>query len=132
MVEDKTYTTQLSTTGGQIEVAKVVRIELFIAGKLTVIEKSDLPFYLGREDASCDLIVDGDTVSRRHCVFQMRERQVGLLDSSTNGTFIKPGRANPIFIHNDYYPLAGQGAIKLGQTIELDDPELLHYKIITE
>jgi hypothetical protein len=62
----------------------------------------------------------------------MRDHQVGLLDTSTNGTFVRPGRAESVFIHNEYYPLVGQGTIKLGQRIDLEDPELLLYKVVTE
>ncbi len=132
MSEDKTFATRLNTNSARVEIVNYQRIELFYQGKLTVVKKEELPFYFGRDNSVCDLVITGDTVSRKHCVLQMRDHQIGLLDTSTNGTFVKPGRAESIFIHNDYYPLVGQGAIRLGHKIELDDPDVLLYKVVTE
>jgi pSer/pThr/pTyr-binding forkhead associated (FHA) protein len=132
MSDDKTFATRINTNSAKIVIAQFVRIELFYSGKLTVIKRDELPFYIGRDDESCDMVITGDTISRRHCVLQMRDHQVGLLDTSTNGTFVKPGRAESVFIHNEYYPLVGQGTVKLGQRIDLDDPDLLLYKVVTE
>jgi hypothetical protein len=132
MSDDKTFATRINTVSSKALVAQFARIELFYCGKLTVIKRDDLPFYIGRDEEGCDLVISGDTISRRHCVLQIRDRQVGLLDTSTNGTFVKPGRAESVFIHNEYYPLVGQGTIKLGQRIDLEDPDLLLYKVVTE
>lgn len=132
MSDDKTYATRLNTNSAKVVIAQFVRIELFYRGKLMAIKREELPFYIGRDEESCDLSISGDTISRRHCVLQMRDHQVGLLDTSTNGTFVRPGRAESVFIHNEYYPLVGQGTIKLGQRIDLEDPELLLYKVVTE
>jgi pSer/pThr/pTyr-binding forkhead associated (FHA) protein len=132
MSYDKTYATRINTNSAKIEVAQFVRIELFYAGKLTTVKKEELPFHIGRDNETCDMIITGDTISRRHCVLQMRDHQIGILDTSTNGTFVQPGRSASVFIHNDYYPLVGQGTIKLGQRIDLDDPDLLLYKVVTE
>lgn len=132
MTNDETYATRLNTDSAKVVIAQFVRIELFYRGKLFVIKREDLPFYIGRDEENCDLAISGDTISRRHCVLQMRDHQIGLLDTSTNGTFVRPGRADSVFIHNEYYPLVGKGAIKLGHLIDMDDPELLLYKVVTE
>jgi pSer/pThr/pTyr-binding forkhead associated (FHA) protein len=132
MSYDKTYATRINTNSAKIEVARFVRIELFYSGKLTAVNKEELPFYIGRDNETCGMVITGDTISRRHCVFQMRDHQVGLLDISTNGTFVQPGRSASVFIHNDYYPLVGQGTIKLGQSIDQNDPDVLLYKVVTE
>lgn len=131
MIDDKTYATRLNDNSDDVEIAQFLRIELFYFGKLTVIDKKEIPFYLGRDEESCDMIIQGDTISRRHCVLQIRDQQIGLLDTSTNGTYIKPGHSKNVFIHNDYYPLVGQGSIKLGHAIDLDDPEILLYKVVS-
>lgn len=130
MSVDKTYATRLNTDSAHIDIARFDRIELFYQGKLIVIKNENVPFYLGRDHETCDLSITGDTVSRKHCVLQVRDHQIGLLDTSTNGTFIKPGRADSIFIHNEYCPLVGQGAIKLGLKIEDNDPDVVLYKVI--
>lgn len=132
MSHDKTFATRLNTNSARVEIAQFLRIELFYQGKLTLVKKDQLPFYFGRDHSTCEMVVTGDTVSRKHCVLQMRDHQIGILDTSTNGTFVKPGRSDSIFIHNDYYPLIGQGAIGLGHKIELDDPDVLLYKVVTK
>lgn len=131
MNDDKTFATRFNTNSANVEVTPFAQIELFYQGKLHVIKREDLPFYMGRDEGINHMALDGDTTSRKHCVLQLRDQQVGLLDTSTNGTFIRPGRADSVFIHHDYYPLVGQGAIKLGQKIELDDPDLVLYRVIT-
>lgn len=128
---DKTYSTRLNTNSARAEIAQFERIEIFYQGQLSVIKREALPYYLGRDHAACDLVVTGDTVSRTHCVFQFRDHQIGILDTSTNGTYVKPGRAECVFIHNDYYPLVGQGSIKLGQRIDVEDSDVLLYKVLT-
>lgn len=131
MKDDRTFATRLNTHSANIEIASFLQIELFYQGKLRVIKSGELPFYIGRDEGNNDLTVDGDTISRKHCVLQLRDQQIGLLDTSTNGTFVKPGRADSVFIHHEYYPLVGQGAIKPGQQIELDDPELVLYRVVS-
>ena len=70
---------------------------------------------IGREEQSCDLVIDSPMTSRNHCSIEIRENQLGLLDKSTNGTFVKLGRSDSVFIRNEFCPLVGQGYIKLGK-----------------
>lgn len=132
MAEDKTFATRLNSVPPRKEEVRFDRIELFYQGNLIVVKLDSLPFYLGRDHSVSDLAVTGDTVSRKHCVFQLRDSQIGLLDTSTNGTYVRPGRAESICIHNEYYPLVGQGAIKLGQKMDVDDTDVLFYKVVTK
>lgn len=131
MQDDKTYSTRLNTILDSQAAAKAIRIELFFQGKLLSIEKSEMPYYIGRDDNACDLAIMDSTISRRHCVLQMRGNQIGLLDTSTNGTFVQPGRSEALQIHNEFYPLVGKGTLRLGRRIEEDDPELIFYKVVT-
>lgn len=132
MTDDKTFATRFNTRLAKVDQELFSRIELFYHGKLHVIGGEELPFFIGRDEDTNDLTVEGDTISRKHCVLQLRDRQIGLLDTSTNGTFIKPGRADSVVIHHDYYPLVGQGAIKPGHKIELDDPDLILYRVLSQ
>lgn len=131
MSDDRTYATRLNTNASARQSHKTARIELFVQGKLTTIERDELPYYLGRDENDCDMTFAGERISRRHCTFQIRDNQIGLLDTSTNGTYIKLGRAESLFIHNDFYPLIGQGAIQLGQRVDLDDSDIILYKVVT-
>lgn len=131
MNDDKTFATRFNTDSANNQKQTAFQIELFYQGKLHVLRGDELPFYIGRDQEINDLAVDGDTISRKHCVLQLRDKQIGMLDTSTNGTFIRPGRADSLFIHHDYYPLVGQGAIKPGHKIEPDDPDLILYRVIS-
>jgi pSer/pThr/pTyr-binding forkhead associated (FHA) protein len=49
------------------------------------------PLVLGR-DASCDVVVPGNDVSRRHAQIELGETGYVLVDTSTNGTFVNGTR----------------------------------------
>ena len=85
---------------------------------------------IGREQQTCDLTIEGPLISRNHCSIEIRDNQLGLMDKSTNGTVVKLGRAESVFVRNEFCPLVGQGCIKLGETLELNDPDLLMFKVI--
>ncbi len=131
MQDDKTYSTRLNTILESQAAARAVRIELFFQGQLHTVEKSEMPFYLGRDENACDLTLEDTTVSRRHCVLQIRGNQIGLLDTSTNGTYVQAGRSAVLHIHNEFYPLVGKGVLRMGRMIEDEDPELVLYKVVT-
>ena len=130
-MHDDNYSTRLNTILESQAAARALRIELFFQGKLLTVEKSEMPYYMGRDENSCDLIFEDSAVSRRHCVLQMRGNQIGILDTSTNGTFIQPGRSAVLHIHNEFYPMVGKGVIRMGRMIEDEDPELVFYKVVT-
>ena len=132
MVEEKTFTTRLNTqsVGDELK-GKFQRVELFYCGELTIVETEKLPFRIGRDERSCDLIIQGDTISREHCLLQLRDNQIGLLDTSTNGTHVKLGRSDSVLIHKDHYPLVGQGMIKLGGHIEHNDTDVIFFKVVS-
>lgn len=133
MMDNDIESTKLNTATNDVKVEASTRIELFYQNKLVVVTRDELPYYLGRDDDACDLLVTGETISRKHCVLQWRDKQIGILDTSTNGTFIRPGRSGNVFVHNEFYPLVGQGAIKLGQKLsDEDDPEVIFFKVVTE
>ncbi len=131
MQDDKTYSTRLNTILDMQVASKAIRIELFFRNQLIVIEKSEMPYYIGRDASACDMVISDSMISRRHCVLQLRGNQIGLLDTSTNGSFVQPGRSDTLKIHNEFYPLVGKGTISLGRQMEIDDPDLIHYKVVT-
>lgn len=135
MTDDDALSTKLNTdtNTNEVKVTNSIRIELFYQNRLYVVTRDELPFYLGRDNEACDLVITGDTISRKHCVLQWRDKQIGVLDTSTNGTFVRPGRAGNVFIHSEFYPLVGQGAMKLGQRLsEEDDSDVIFFKVISQ
>jgi pSer/pThr/pTyr-binding forkhead associated (FHA) protein len=69
---------------------------------------------VGREDG-CDIVVAGAAASRRHCTIERRNARFFLTDHSTNGTFLAPEKQEELVIRSATVPLAGRGAIGIGQ-----------------
>lgn len=131
MTEDDVHTTRLRPLNPSGDL-HIQRIELFYKNHLYVVEASRLPFRIGRDSSVCDMVVMSDLVSRLHCVLQVQDDLIGLQDSSTNGTSVRIGSAASLFIHHKFCPLAGQGALQLGQDTVQDDADAIHFKVITD
>lgn len=111
---------------------KFSRIELFHKGLSFRVREKDLPFYIGRDLKVCSLAVNKDVVSRIHCVVEMKDGQVGIVDRSTNGTVVKVGEASSIIIREEFYPLTGKGCLSLGEQYSSDQSELILFKVVME
>ena len=111
---------------------KFARIELFHHGNAYRIKEEHLPFYIGRDNSVCSLAVDKDVVSRIHCVVEIKDGQIGILDRSTNGTVIKVGEASSVIIREEFYPLTGKGCLSLGEQYSSDQSELILFKVVME
>lgn len=104
-------------------------IELFFRGKDYRFERNELPICLGRSAEDCDLVVESSTASRKHCYLAVQDNQIGILDESTNGTYIKIGRAESVLIKHSFYPLVSQGNISLGEPIESNTDDIIYFRI---
>ena len=111
--------------------ANFLRVELYFKDQHFLLSRDDLPFIVGREDSSCHVVNNSATTSRIHCIICFKEHRIGILDQSKNGTAVKLGRSEPVLVHNEFFPLSGQGYIKPGAKIELTDNDLIMYKVIT-
>lgn len=78
--------------------------------------------FIGR-DQNVGLKVIGKMVSRKHAVIDYRHGKFVLRDQSTNGTYVKIGDGEEVFIKNEEFPLSASGVISLGKMIE-DKPNL--------
>ena len=105
-------------------------IELFYKGKEMSFSKDELPKMLGREPKVCDVVIKSELASRKHCALILKSDHIGILDRSTNGTYIRVGRADPITVKGSFYPLLGQGHIKLGSQFVENDQEIIYYRIV--
>jgi hypothetical protein len=103
-------------------------IELFYQGAGMSLSKSNLPKLMGRDEDSCDIVVKSNVASRVHCSLDVQDNQIGIADKSTNGTFIEVGRAESFVIKNKFYPLVGQGRIKLGSQFDDNDAHVIHFR----
>lgn len=112
--------------------SSATHIEIFFRGKDMSFSKAQLPVKLGRDAAECDIVIDSNVASRIHCVIEVRENQIGLIDKSTNGTFIHIGRNETFLIKSTFYPLIGQGTIKLGEEIDKNDTNMVYFRMVTK
>ena len=129
-MQHKGYQTELNPLmSDSVNELESMRLEVFYLGKSYATKAPSLPFRIGRDPGSCHLVVDNQTASRNHCSFVIRDNQIGIEDTSTNGTSVKLGQANNILLCKKFLPLSGQGYIKLGEEIDLSDPNLIMFKV---
>lgn len=122
------YTTEIKSKIN----SPATHIELFYRGEEMSFCKSDLPKLIGRDERTCDIVVKTEVASRKHCAIVVQANQIGILDRSTNGTFIRVGRADVFVIKNRFYPLLGQGHMKLGGQILEDDHDVIYFRTLSK
>ncbi|MFT5082849.1 MAG: hypothetical protein ACI9Y1_000884 [Lentisphaeria bacterium] len=108
------------------------RIDLFYIGKVYQLREKDLPFKIGRDNKYCNLTVSKDVVSRVHCIVDIKDNQIGILDRSTNGTVVKVGEANSVIIREEFYPLTGKGCLTLGEQFNSQESRVILFKVLME
>ena len=83
-------------------------------------------FVLGR-GIDCELIVQGELISRYHSKIEHRRGKFVIIDQSTNGTFIQTEDGQEIFLRREELALFGKGYISLGKQVDRTDIELIHF-----
>jgi len=69
---------------------------------------------LGRGTTN-DVVVTDRAVSREHAEVVHRRGRCYLVDRSTNGTYLRPGRRKPHHVHREELLLEGEGTFSLGR-----------------
>lgn len=69
---------------------------------------------IGR-DPGCDIVIDDEHVSRRHCTIQHRHGKPVVQDHSANGTYVTIEGEGEVALRRDDYVLRGHGWIAFGQ-----------------
>jgi class 3 adenylate cyclase len=72
---------------------------------------------IGREDFN-DIVIRYSWISRTHAYIENRNGVFLLRDKSTNGTFLYPGDAAPVYVNKGEHPIAGKGEIVFGREKE--------------
>lgn len=85
-----------------------------------------MSFLLGR-GKDCDLVVNGGLISRYHSKIEHRRGKFIITDQSTNGTFVKAGEGQEIFLRREELTLIGSGYISLGKKYEPSDENFIQY-----
>jgi adenylate cyclase len=81
---------------------------------------------LGRGQ-DCDLVINGDLISRFHATIGIRRGKFVLTDQSTNGTFVRTLDGQNVFLRQDELTLFSSGVISLGKNVEKSKSNLIYY-----
>lgn len=85
------------------------------------------PFSIGRDPTS-SLVIETEWVSRNHALIEWKRGYFMLADRSTNGTWMRIGADDELFVHRDEAHLRRSGSISLGQAHGADDSDLVHFQ----
>lgn len=86
-------------------------------------------FVLGR-GTDCELVIQGELISRYHSKLEHRRGKFIISDQSTNGTFIKTRDGLEIFLRREELALYGDGFISLGKKVDHTDIDLIHFSSV--
>jgi len=101
------------------------KLTLWVDDKQHTVLADRTPFVIGRDSQKADLHVDSNLASRDHCRITFQRGKFVLVDHSTNGTYVSPTDAEPIYLRRTEYPLTGEGSITIGQPQQ--DSYVIHY-----
>lgn len=85
------------------------------------------PFSIGRDPTS-SVVVETEWVSRHHALIEWKRGYFMLADRSTNGTWLRIGDDEELFVHRDETHLRRNGTISLGQAHPVDGGDLLYFQ----
>ena len=85
-------------------------------------------FTIGR-GLACDLAMPQvNLASREHAVIQFKRNKFVLADQSTNGTYVRTGDGNLVYLRREEMQLWGEGIICLGSEFEGDESQHIYFK----
>ena len=88
-------------------------LKLSFSGDDFTLDLGAAPYSLGRSVGN-DLVVHGDSVSRRHATIEIVRNRFVVSDNSTNGTHVYLSNGEVIYLRREQLPLWGQGRLSLG------------------
>jgi predicted component of type VI protein secretion system len=65
-----------------------------------------------------------------HARIELQRNRFMLIDQSTNGTFLKVGDQESVFLRRDAIQLEEEGLIGLGQNIDQEAPLAVRYRLL--
>jgi len=88
---------------------------------------SSAAFVMGR-GSNCDLVLTNATLaSRAHAKIVFKRGKFVLIDQSTNGTYVKTGSGEMLYLRREEMQLWGHGVICLGSEFEGDEDHFIFY-----
>ncbi len=102
-------------------------LSLYYRGQRLEVRGSE-KLWMGRED-QCDLVVEGDLVSRRHATIEVKDDRYTLTDQSSNGTFVVLADDRRLCLKREHVQLVGSGQISLGQSPDDNEGDLIGFQV---
>jgi class 3 adenylate cyclase len=101
------------------ELSKAICSSLYLMrnGQEIIVDVQKPVVSVGREDFN-DIIIQYSWISRTHAYIENRNGVYMIKDKSTNGTFIYPQNADPIYVNKGEHLLSGKGVIIFGREKE--------------
>jgi adenylate cyclase len=126
--EDLAHVTTVQRVMSALDATPPDRPRLTLRFKSQVFELDEgTPFSIGRDPAS-SLVVETEWVSRNHALIEWKRGYFMLADRSTNGSWLKIGDDDELFVHRDETHLRRSGSISLGQAHQIDDADLIWFQ----
>ena len=104
-----------------------VKLSLRFRGQVIELTENSQPFSMGR-DGTNSLVVETEWVSRNHALIEFKKGYFIIADRSTNGTYVKLGEDDELRLHRDEIHLRKSGTISLGQTVALNQNDVLYFQ----
>src|SRR4249919_1513644 len=102
------------------------KLKLRHRGNLIELTEDSEPFMMGRE-ASNNLQVEADWVSRTHAQIEFKRGHFMICDRSTNATYVTIGQDQELRVHRDELHLRKSGTISMGQSAAINTHDLIHF-----
>jgi pSer/pThr/pTyr-binding forkhead associated (FHA) protein len=108
-----TETTMVPVIVGYSDSARGMRLRLRSDNRELVVDEHPSSITIGRADEN-NVVVKGHLSSRLHARIVIGRSNFVLIDQSTNGTFVRTGDGEELFVRQDILQLKGEGMIGLG------------------
>jgi class 3 adenylate cyclase len=105
-----------------------LKLRLRHRGRLVELTENSEPFMMGRE-ASNQLVVEADWVSRTHAQIEFKRGHFVIADRSTNATYVCIGQDNELRLHRDELHLRKSGTISMGQAVAINVLDIIFFEM---
>ncbi|MDH5446089.1 MAG: FHA domain-containing protein [Gammaproteobacteria bacterium] len=106
--------------------SKEVQLYLTYHNSIKEMSPSSDEFIIGRS-RQCGIVVNSDLASRQHAKIVYRKGKYVLIDTSTNGTFVKTQGGKEVYVQREELPLSGSGFISLGKSVTVDNEHIIYF-----
>ena len=121
-----TETTMVPLMVDYSDSARGMRLRLRFDYQELVVDERAANVTIGRADEN-DVVVKGHLSSRLHARIVIGRTNFVLIDQSTNGTFVRTGDGEELFVRQDILQLKGEGMIGLGCLPEQGSQHTIHF-----